>query len=133
MNYKDRFYTEYVSTHTLPRKGEVTLATLKDRAVVWGKTFGRFLPENKDARIIDLGCGYGSIVWWLQQAGFGDVEGIDGRASQLPACVFRSIVFLPIQPRPASRAKSRSSSGAVSTTPRTLALGTSACRRSRRR
>ena len=70
MNYKDKFYTKYVSAHTLPLKGEVTLDVLNGRAIVWEKTFGRFLPENNDAQIIDLGCGYGSIIWWLQQAGF---------------------------------------------------------------
>ena len=42
---------------------------------------------------------------------------------KLPSRRSMSIVFLPIQPSPASRAKSRSSSGAVSTTARPRALG----------
>lgn len=83
MKYKDRFYTKYVSTHVLPSKGEVTVSTLKGRAVVWQKTFGRFLPQNKNARIIDLGCGYGSIVWWLKRAGFASPQGIDISAEQI--------------------------------------------------
>ena len=40
------------------------------------------------------------------------------RKKKLPRCGLMSIVFLPTQPSPARRAKSRSSSGAVSATPR---------------
>lgn len=83
MNYKDKFYAKYVSTHLSPYKGKATSDTLKGMAIVWGKIFGRFLPENKSARIIDLGCGYGSIVWWLQKSGFTSVQGIDISAEQV--------------------------------------------------
>jgi len=83
MNYKDKFYTKYETTHVLPRKGAVTTDILKSRSKIWEKTYSKYLPDNKDARIIDLGCGYGSIVWWLQQAGFANTSGIDISEEQI--------------------------------------------------
>ncbi|MFH0942136.1 MAG: hypothetical protein V1823_03840 [Chloroflexota bacterium] len=71
--HKEKFYAKYATNHTRPRGGDVTLGTLKSMAVIWKKTFGRFLPEHKQARIVDLGCDYGGIVWWLNQAGFSNV------------------------------------------------------------
>lgn len=83
MSYKDKFYISYVSTHLVPRKGEVTLDVLKSRSIHWETTFGRFLPKDKSARIIDLGCGHGSIVWWLHNIGYLDAAGIDISAEQI--------------------------------------------------
>jgi len=77
MNYKEELYKKYVSTHILPRKGSLTLAQLQERANAYQKQFGKFLPTEKNTKIIDLGCGNGSIVWWLQQKGFTNSYGID--------------------------------------------------------
>lgn len=83
MNYKERIYKSYFSNHTLHRKGEETLDSFKKRSNTYEKQFGEFLPKNKDAKIIDLGCGNGSIIWWLQQRGFTNSEGIDISAEQV--------------------------------------------------
>lgn len=83
MNNKEEFYAKYVTNHTRPYDGDVTSGSLKGLAPVWEKTFGRFLSENKQARIIDLGCGCGSIVWWLQQAGYTNVQGVDISCEQI--------------------------------------------------
>lgn len=85
MNYKEKLYTKYVSGHISHYKGEVTLNTLKSRAMLWNKLFRKFLPENKSAAIIDLGCGPGTIAWWLQQAGYQNAQGIDISAEQIEA------------------------------------------------
>lgn len=83
MNYKDKFYTNYVSTHVLPRKGEATLDEFKWRSIVYQNQFGKFLPEDKSSKIIDIGCGSGSVTWWLQQIGFTNTWGIDVSAEQV--------------------------------------------------
>lgn len=83
MKYKDKFYESYVSSHVSPSKGEITPGRVKGMATVWRKIFGRFLPEDKNARIIDLGCGYGSIVWWLKGEGFTNACGIDISSEQI--------------------------------------------------
>jgi len=83
MDYKDKLYEKYTSTHLLPRKGEVTLDVLKEKSIRWQQTFGNFLPKDKRSRIIDLGCGHGGIVWWLHNLGFTNAEGIDISAEQI--------------------------------------------------
>lgn len=76
-NYKNRLYKNYVSTHILPRKGRATLDEFKHRSLIYQKRFGRFLPQEKSSKIIDVGCGNGSVVWWLQKNGYTNTEGID--------------------------------------------------------
>ena len=82
-NYKKEFYDNYVSNHTGPRKGIPTLTLFKQKARGWDKSFRGFIPENKSAIIADLGCGDGSLVWWLQSIGYLSVEGIDISAEQI--------------------------------------------------
>jgi cyclopropane fatty-acyl-phospholipid synthase-like methyltransferase len=43
----------------------------------------KWLPVAKDARIIDLGCGEGRVIYLLQQMGYTNVEGVDISKSQL--------------------------------------------------
>jgi len=85
MNYKDKFYSKYVSVHTSRLYGEIFLGDIKRQFPVWQKYFGRFLPEDKKAKIIDLGCGNGGFIYWLQQIGYQNAEGIDISAEQIEA------------------------------------------------
>lgn len=83
MTYKDRFFARYGETHLAPRKGAPTPERLRDLAVAWRQLFGRFLPTDPNARILDAGCGSGAIVWWLHDRGFREAEGIDISAEQI--------------------------------------------------
>lgn len=82
-DFRTRFYESYASTHTLHRKGRPTSATFSAKAGAWDKRLGALLPESSAARIIDLGCGSGSLVWWLQARGFEGAEGIDASGEQV--------------------------------------------------
>jgi len=77
MSYKDKFYAKYYSTHVLHRKGAADLEQFRQRARYYQNTLAKFFPRDKQAKIIDVGRGNGSLVWWLQQAGFTNAEGID--------------------------------------------------------
>jgi len=83
MTYKDDFYKKYVSTHIVGRKPVPTLEYFRMKQVVWQNIFGRFLPQDKQAKIADLGCGDGKIVWWLQEIGFENAVGVDVSAEQV--------------------------------------------------
>lgn len=83
MDYRSHFYDKYVATHIIPRKGEIDINLFYKKSINFNKVFGKFLPSTKDAKIIDLGCGYGNMVWWLQNRGFYDAEGIDISAEQI--------------------------------------------------
>jgi 2-polyprenyl-3-methyl-5-hydroxy-6-metoxy-1,4-benzoquinol methylase len=77
MNYRDKFYSKYVSTQTSQLYGEVSLNDIKKQFIVWQNYFGRFLPKDKNIKILDFGCGNGGFVYWLQQVGYQNAEGID--------------------------------------------------------
>jgi len=85
MNYRDKFYSKYVSTQVSQIFGEIDLDFIKKQFFVWRKFFGRFLPKDKNAKIIDLGCGNGSFVYWLQQNGYLNAEGVDVSPEQIKA------------------------------------------------
>lgn len=45
--------------------------------------FLRHLPTRKDAVILDLGCGYGEFLYFLQREGYTETRGIDLNPRQL--------------------------------------------------
>lgn len=83
VDYKKRLYDCYISSHTSRLHGEATLSSIKRQFPVWKSYYGRFLPEDAASKILDLGCGYGGVVWWLQQLGYKDAHGIDISGEQI--------------------------------------------------
>lgn len=48
------------------------------------RLYGRWLPVERDARILDLGCGAGVLLEWLRdRRGYSRAEGLDPSASQV--------------------------------------------------
>lgn len=45
--------------------------------------FGRFLPSDHDAQIVDLACGCGEFLYFLQKEGYRNARGVDARASHV--------------------------------------------------
>lgn len=82
-DYKARFYKLYQSTHVRHRKGLATLELFQRQAPGWRRLFGPLLPAAPDAAIVDVGCGSGSLLWWLQQMGYRRAEGIDVSPEQV--------------------------------------------------
>lgn len=85
MDYRNKFYSKYVSAHLSDLYGERDLSEIKKQFPVWKKYFGGFLPADKQSKIIDLGCGNGSFVNWLDQSGYKNAEGIDASGEQVEA------------------------------------------------
>ncbi|MEK9154592.1 MAG: class I SAM-dependent methyltransferase [Patescibacteria group bacterium] len=83
MNYKNDLYSKYVSSQTAEIYGELKLDDIKKQFSAWNSYFGKFLPENKDCKIIDLGCGSGGFVYWLKESGFKNIEGVDISKEQI--------------------------------------------------
>jgi 2-polyprenyl-3-methyl-5-hydroxy-6-metoxy-1,4-benzoquinol methylase len=77
MSFKENFYDRYAATHLVHRKGSPSVDGFRVSSVAWAKHFGPLLPADRDASIIDVGCGSGGLVWWLHQRGYHRAEGID--------------------------------------------------------
>lgn len=82
-DYRDRFYRDYYTTHIRPREGEMTTARFEAQAAMYDRVWSALLPADRSARILDVGCGSGSLVWWLQRRGYREAAGIDVSAEQI--------------------------------------------------
>ncbi|HEX2218060.1 MAG TPA: class I SAM-dependent methyltransferase [Gemmatimonadales bacterium] len=82
-DYRTTLFDAYVSTHTGPRKGELTIRKLEGRSREWEAQLAEFLPSDLGARILDAGCGDGAVLWWLQRRGYSNAEGVEVSAEQV--------------------------------------------------
>lgn len=39
--------------------------------------YRRLLPERKEAKILDIGCGWGYLLYYLKRKGYSDIKGVD--------------------------------------------------------
>jgi 2-polyprenyl-3-methyl-5-hydroxy-6-metoxy-1,4-benzoquinol methylase len=85
MDYRKKIYSRYVSENTKPLYGEITIDNIKSQFKIWDTYFSKFLPDNKKAEVIELGCGNGGLVYWLQNIGYSYASGIDTSGEQV-AC-----------------------------------------------
>ncbi len=81
-DYRKRCYDSYVNTswkhtHNMSEKEYVLLRK------VYQNRFKKYLPENKDARILDVACGPGHFLSFLQKEGYKHAQGIDISDEQL--------------------------------------------------
>ncbi|OQY75517.1 MAG: hypothetical protein B6D44_01225 [Ignavibacteriales bacterium UTCHB2] len=76
-DYKKKIYNNYHSYHTKQLYGSITIDSIRKQSAAWKYYFSEFLPDNKDAIILDAGCGYGGFVFWLQELGYKDSTGVD--------------------------------------------------------
>ncbi len=75
--YRNFLFSRYVSSVVRPVFGETSLKEIERQFPVWEEYFGRFFPENSGVAILDLACGYGSFIFWLQRKGYQNTEGVD--------------------------------------------------------
>jgi 2-polyprenyl-3-methyl-5-hydroxy-6-metoxy-1,4-benzoquinol methylase len=86
-DYKERFYRAYYSTHLVGRKGQASLEQFTLRGRLYDANWSHLIPSDRRAAILDVGCGTGSLVWWLQRRGYAAAEGIDVSAEQIEIAV----------------------------------------------
>ena len=85
MQRRSEFFAEYfesvfVNSNTLDK------AEFEKRAEEFDLQFGMFLPENKNAKILDIGSGAGHFLYYLAQKGYSDFMGIDISPDQIGFC-----------------------------------------------
>jgi SAM-dependent methyltransferase len=85
-SWKNRLYNSYVSS------GQAPVATslgpefaFQSRAPYINSIIKRYVPRNNNLSIVDIGCGHGAFVYFLNCAGYQNVVGIDGSAEQVAA------------------------------------------------
>jgi 2-polyprenyl-3-methyl-5-hydroxy-6-metoxy-1,4-benzoquinol methylase len=81
--YAERVYSRYSEVRpgrTAPGRASDLLALGEP---VFRKLYLSHVPANKDARILDIGCGYGEFLYFLQTRGYRSTKGIDLNQGEL--------------------------------------------------
>ncbi len=67
----------YMKNGSLVNHENLTLSDVERQFSMWKGQYGRFLPKDRSAKILDVGCGYGGVVHWLHSKGYSFTEGVD--------------------------------------------------------
>jgi 2-polyprenyl-3-methyl-5-hydroxy-6-metoxy-1,4-benzoquinol methylase len=79
---EDEAFDRYVSTHWASIRAEGQ-AALEADCRVWRDYFGALLPDDRSARIADIGCGSGSFLHFLKRQGYTRACGVDRSREQI--------------------------------------------------
>lgn len=85
LSWKERLYAAYVASGQAGFRGRDPEAAYRPRMHYIKQVIASYLPGNKDANILDLGCGHGAFLYFLAQAGYRNAIGIDTSAEQIDA------------------------------------------------
>jgi 2-polyprenyl-3-methyl-5-hydroxy-6-metoxy-1,4-benzoquinol methylase len=81
--YLDRIYATYSSLRPYRPTLNSPADLLAGREPVFRNLFLPWVPARKNARILDVGCGFGEFLYFLQREGYRSAEGIDLNRQQL--------------------------------------------------
>ena len=81
-DYRTRLLARYVSTHT---SVSGALAGLERRKPYLDRLVRDHFPGDRQAAILDLGCGHGAILWAAGRAGYTNLAGVDASPEQVAA------------------------------------------------
>ncbi len=76
----DNYYKHFVRLNADSKK---MFDGVADTYLFW---YQKFLPSNKNANILDIGCGMGHFLYLLKREGYQNFSGIDISAQQVEFC-----------------------------------------------
>ena len=85
LNYQQKIYAEYFNS-TFSVSNDFTIDEYKSNFLNYQVNYGKILPENKESKILDIGCGCGHFLYFLQQKDYRNFLGIDVSSQQIEYC-----------------------------------------------
>ena len=82
--YRRRIYGAYVTGREQPLAPD-SVAGLRPRLPYLRALVRRHFPADRSARILELGCGHGALLYVLQAAGYRNATGVDASPEQVAA------------------------------------------------
>jgi SAM-dependent methyltransferase len=80
--YRERLYQHYLVNCRGVDQQEARGA-LHSAAPYLKRLIRNHMPPDRNVKIVDLGCGFGALLYWLQQAGYTNLEGVDRSGEQV--------------------------------------------------
>jgi SAM-dependent methyltransferase len=84
MNLRERLYAHYLSTQVRADTAALREA-LATRRPYLERLVARWIPPDRDQRILEIGCGWGAFLAVLREAGYRDLGGVDASPEQVAA------------------------------------------------
>lgn len=84
MMYRERLYKSYVYGRSKSLVDE-TLDGLQARAPYLNHLITSHFPQDKNATIVDLGCGHGALIYFAKKKGYRNIIGFDCSPEQVVA------------------------------------------------
>lgn len=78
-DYRSKFYERYVDTHLNKKDNRL----LTSRAPYLRRIVSNYFPKNRSAKILELGCGHGALIYYAQEAGYTNINGVDVSVEQV--------------------------------------------------
>jgi cyclopropane fatty-acyl-phospholipid synthase-like methyltransferase len=85
MDDRKKAFSEYFDSVYSP-SNFLDLKDYENSASAFDLDYGSFLPANKDAEILDIGCGAGHFLYYLKKRGYTHFLGIDLSPGQIEFC-----------------------------------------------
>jgi len=82
-SWKRRLYLAYVSSGQSNFSAGGKHGLFASRASHITHIIANYIDVPKESKILDLGCGHGAFVYFLDKCGFKNVAGVDGSAEQV--------------------------------------------------
>lgn len=82
-DYRKTLYESYYSNHSGETDASKQESHFRQQVRYFTRELVSHFPADRNAKILDLGCGFGSMLMALKNAGYSEIEGIDLSAEQL--------------------------------------------------
>ena len=77
-NYQEKLFNQFHATGLAAADSQQALEdNFKHIASTYEWNYKDLLPADKNAKILDIGCGLGQFLYWLQQKGYQNFLGVD--------------------------------------------------------
>jgi SAM-dependent methyltransferase len=83
-DFRDRIYGKYVHSRVTPL-APPTVQELKPRKANLTKLIREHFPKERNASIVELGCGHGALLYFAQNLGYTNLRGFDASPEQVEA------------------------------------------------
>ncbi len=75
--YRELLYNDYFNSQS----GRTFQLNIEKKLITDGRTLSKeilpLMPSDKNAAVLDMGCGFGSLIYTLKQNGYKNLKGID--------------------------------------------------------